>query len=58
MKRIECDRCGKQVEREEDLWLVEIQPLKKHRNIDDRRYTRRELCKRCRDSVYVKMMEV
>lgn len=56
MIRYECDSCHAEVACEEDLYVIDIAPKRMYRNIDKRTHTRMEVCKKCRDAVYVRLM--
>lgn len=47
-----CDRCGAQFKTNESFWIIEAQPLKITRGVNDKKYLRVELCEKCKKHVY------
>jgi hypothetical protein len=52
-----CDRCGAEVASRDEFWIVELQPAKVKRGVNDRKYLRMELCEKCKKQVYYSLHE-
>ena len=47
-----CDRCVAQFKTNESFWVINVQPLKITRGVNDRKCLRMELCEKCKKHVY------